>query len=127
MTNVQKGHVPAQAQSVARYVAKYVVSPPIAVRRIDRYDGERVTYHDRSHRPDRMEYETVPVDTFIGRMVQHTMPKGFKRIRYYGVQAALHQKSLLHRIFRYKNRALWSRKSLQNEAKKVLLTDGSAC
>jgi len=87
VTNVQKGHVPAQAQSVARYVAKYVVSPPIAVRRIDRYDGERVTYHDRSHRPDRMEYETVPVDTFIGRMVQHTMPKGFKRIRYYGVQA----------------------------------------
>ena len=27
------------------------------------------------------------VATFIGRMVQHTMPKGFKRIRYYGVQA----------------------------------------
>ena len=25
--------------------------------------------------------------TFIGRMIQHTMPKGFKRIRYYGVQA----------------------------------------
>ena len=87
VTNVQKGHVPAQAQSVARYVAKYVVSPPIAVRRIDRYDGERVTYHYRSHRTDRMEHETVPVDTFIGRMVQHTMPKGFKRIRYYGVQA----------------------------------------
>jgi hypothetical protein len=87
VTNVQKGAVPAQAHSVARYVAKYVVSPPIAVRRIDCYDGERVTYHYRSHRTDRMEYETVPVDTFIGRMVQHTVPKGFKRIRYYGVQA----------------------------------------
>jgi predicted SnoaL-like aldol condensation-catalyzing enzyme len=87
VTNVQKGQVPSQAQSVARYVAKYVVSPPIAVRRIDRYDGERVTYHYRSHRTDRMEYETVTVDTFIGRMVQHTVPKGFKRIRYYGVQA----------------------------------------
>jgi hypothetical protein len=87
VTNVQKGHVPAQSQSVARYVAKYVVSPPIAVRRIDRYDGKRVTYHYRSHRTDRMEHETVPVDTFIGRMVQHTLPKGFKRIRYYGVQA----------------------------------------
>jgi hypothetical protein len=24
-----------------------------------------------------MEYETVTVDTFIGRMVQHTVPKGF--------------------------------------------------
>jgi putative transposase/transposase-like zinc-binding protein len=87
VTNVQKGTVPSQYQSVARYVAKYVVSPPIAVRRIDRYDGERVTYHYRSHRTDRMEYETVSVDTFIGRMVQHTMPKGFKRIRYYGMQA----------------------------------------
>jgi hypothetical protein len=87
VTNVQKGAVPAQAHRVARYVAKYVVSPPISVRRIDRYDGARVTYHYRSHRTDRMEYETVPVDTFIGRMVQHMLPKGFKRIRYYGVQA----------------------------------------
>src|SRR3989440_9250710 len=87
VTNVQKGAVPAQAHSVARYVAKYVVSPPIAVRRIDRYDGARATYHYRSHRTDRREYETVPVATFIGRMVQHTLPKGFKRIRYYGVQA----------------------------------------
>ena len=87
VTNVQRGNVPSQYQSVARYVAKYVVSPPIAVRRIDRYDGKRVTYHYRSHRTDRMEYETVDVATFIGRMVQHTMPKGFKCIRYDGVQA----------------------------------------
>jgi hypothetical protein len=87
VTNVQKGTVPAQSQSVARYVARYVVSPPISVRRIDRYDGERVTYHYRSHRTERVERETVDVITFIGRMVQHTMPKGFKRIRYYGVQA----------------------------------------
>src|SRR6266702_2484081 len=87
VTNVQKGQVPSQYQSLARYVAKYVVSPPISVRRIDHYDGQRVTYHCRSHRTDRMERETVDVATFIGRMVQHTMPKGFKRIRYYGVQA----------------------------------------
>ncbi len=87
VTNVQKGQVPSQYQSLARYVAKYVVSPPIAVRRIDHYDGERVTYHYRSHRTERVERETVDVDTFIGRMVQHTVPKGFKRIRYYGVQA----------------------------------------
>ena len=87
MTNVQKGKVPSQYQSLARYVAKYVVSPPISVRRIDRYDGERVTYHYRSHRSERVEHETVAVETFIGRMVQHMVPKGFKRIRYYGVQA----------------------------------------
>jgi hypothetical protein len=88
VTNVQKGQVPSQYQSLARYVAKYVVSPPISVRRIDHYDGKQVTYHYRSHRTERVEHETVDVDTFIGRMVQHTMPKGFKRIRYYGVQAS---------------------------------------
>ena len=87
VTNVQKGAVPSQYQSLARYVAKDVVSPPIAVRRIDRYDGARVTYHDRSHRTERVEHETVAVETFMGRMVQHTVPKGFKRIRYDGVQA----------------------------------------
>jgi dTDP-4-dehydrorhamnose 3,5-epimerase-like enzyme len=29
----------------------------------------------------------VDVYTFIGRMIQHVFPKGFQRIRYYGVQA----------------------------------------
>src|SRR4029450_9221660 len=66
VTNVQKGAVPAQAYSVARYVAKYVVSPPIAVRRIDQYDGERETYHYRSHRTERMEQETVPIARCVG-------------------------------------------------------------
>ena len=72
---------------MARYVAKYVVSPPIAVRRIERSDGQRVTYHYRSHRTERVEHETVEVKTCIGRMVQHVLPKGFQRIRYDGVQA----------------------------------------
>jgi hypothetical protein len=87
VTNVQKGDVPSRYQSLATYLAKYVVSPPISLRRIDRYDGHRVTYHYRSHKSEQVERETVEVYTFIGRMVQHTFPKGFQRIRYYGVQA----------------------------------------
>jgi hypothetical protein len=87
VTNVPKGEVPSRYQSLATYLAKYVVSPPISLRRIDRYDGHRVTYHYRSHKSEQVEWETVAVYTFIGRMVQHTFPKGFQRIRYYGVQA----------------------------------------
>jgi hypothetical protein len=45
---------------------------------------------------------------------------------YLAASTALHQKSFLHRIFRGKNGSLWSRKSLQNEATKALLTDGLA-
>ncbi len=87
VTNVQQGDVPARFQSLATYLAKYVVSPPISLRRIDRYDGHRVTYHYRSHKSERVERETVEVYTFIGRMVQHGFAKGFQRVRYYGVQA----------------------------------------
>lgn len=43
VTNVQKGDVPSRYQSLATYLAKYVVSPPISLRRIDRDDGQRVT------------------------------------------------------------------------------------
>ena len=61
VTNVQKGDVPARYQSLARYRAKSVVSPPISLRRIDRYDGHRVTDHDRSHKSERVEQERVDV------------------------------------------------------------------
>jgi Putative transposase/Transposase zinc-binding domain len=87
VANVQKGDVPSRYQSLATYLAKYVVSPPISLRRIDRYDSQSVTYHYRSHKTERVERERVDVYTFIGRMIQHTFAKGFKRIRYYGVQA----------------------------------------
>src|SRR5262245_44006556 len=82
VTNVQKGDVPAHYQSLATYLAKYVVSPPISLRRIDRYDGHHVTYHYRSHKSERVEHATVTIYTFIGRMIQHVFTKGFQRIRY---------------------------------------------
>ena len=64
-----------------------MVSPPISLRRIDGYDGQSVTYHYRSHQTEWVERERGDVYTFIGRMMQHVFPKGFQRIRYYGVQA----------------------------------------
>jgi hypothetical protein len=87
VANVQRGDVPTRYKSLAKYLAKYVVSPPISLRRIDAYDGDTVTYHYRSHKTEKVEKETVNVYTFIKRMIQHVLPKGFQRIRYYGVQA----------------------------------------
>ena len=98
VTNVQKGEVPARYQSLATYLAKYVVSPPISLRRIDRDDGHQVTYHYRSHKSEQVERETVEVYTFIGRMIQHVFPKGFQRIRYYGVQATKTFATIKHMI-----------------------------
>ena len=87
VANVQKGDVPSRYTSLAQYLAKYLVSPPISLRRIDDYDGKQVKYHYRSHKTGRVERDEVDVYTLIGRMIQHVLCKGFKRIRYYGVQA----------------------------------------
>ena len=82
---LQPGEVPPGGQGLAQYLAKYVVSPPISVRRIQRYDGKTVSYWYRDHKTGQIEHETLPVLQFIGRMVQHILPKGFQRIRYYGL------------------------------------------
>ncbi len=84
---IDDGDVPVRFDSLAKYLAKYVVAPPISVRRIDNYDGITVTYHYKSHKTNRIEKETVPVLVFINRIVQHVMPKGFKNIRHFGIQA----------------------------------------
>jgi len=82
---VEKDKVPPGGGGLVKYLAKYVVSPPISVRRIQSYDGQKVRYWYRDHKTGQIEHETLPVLRFIGRMVQHILPKGFQRIRYYGL------------------------------------------
>ncbi|MDM8539223.1 transposase, partial [Desulfobacterales bacterium HSG17] len=87
VANVSKGEVPDQCKGLAAYLAKYVASPPIAVRRIVSYDGQTVKYWYKDHKTKSKKIEVVDVLTFIGRMVQRIMPKCFQRVRYYGLQA----------------------------------------
>jgi hypothetical protein len=87
VANVSKGEVPESSKGLARYLAKYVASPPIAVRRIVDYDGQTVTYWYQDHKSKSKKIEKVDVFTFIGRMVQHILPKWFQRVRYYGLEA----------------------------------------
>jgi hypothetical protein len=87
VANVSKGNVPDSCRGLARYLARYVASPPIAIRRIIKYDGLNVKYWYQDHESKSRKCEEVDVMIFIGRMVQHIMPKGFKRIRYYGLEA----------------------------------------
>ena len=75
-------------------MAKYVVSPPISLRRILRYDGQRVRYGYHEHKTKRRQEAEVSALTLIGRMVQHIRPKGLHRIRYYGLQATCKAKQV---------------------------------
>ena len=83
----EKGKVPPGGKGLAKYLAKYVVSPPISLKRIEHYDGKTVRYWYRDHKTGKILYETLPVLRFIGRMAQHILPKGFQRIRYFGLHS----------------------------------------
>src|SRR5437764_1309430 len=79
--------VPAGGEGLAYYLATYVVSPLISLRRLLSYDGQRVRYWYNDHKTKQRQEEEVSALTFIGRMVQHMLPKGFHRMRYYGLHA----------------------------------------
>jgi hypothetical protein len=106
---LERGKVPAGGHGLAFYLAKYVVSPPISLRRLLRYDGQRVRYWYRDHKTGKRQVAELPVWRFIGRMVQHILPKGFHRIRYYGLHATCkHQRvrSLLKTLWVAMGRAI---------------------
>ena len=95
---LQNAEVPPGGKGLAKYLAKYVVSPPISVRRIERYDGKSVSYWYRDHKTRQIEHETLPALQFIGRMVQHILPKGFQRIRYYGLHGNVRYKKMREQL-----------------------------
>ena len=74
---------------MAKYLTKYLSSPTISLKRIKEYNKEAQTveYVYKSHQSGKIEKEKVDVFTFIGRMVQQILPKGFQRIRYFGLHA----------------------------------------
>ncbi len=95
---LQPGEVPSGGKGLAKYLAKYVVSPPISVRRIEKYDGKSVSYWYRDHKTGQIEHETIPALKFIGRMAQHILPKGFQRIRYYGLHGNVRYKKMREQL-----------------------------
>jgi hypothetical protein len=72
---------------VLDYLARYVFRGPLSSRRIVAADddGIRIEFRDRdTHRPRTVRL--VPYE-FMRRYLQHVLPQGFHRVRYYGLWA----------------------------------------
>lgn len=72
---------------VTKYIGRYLGRPIIATSRIDKYDGEQVTFHYNRHEDDKYVVETIPAMEFIQRLIRHIPEKHFKMIRYGGLYA----------------------------------------
>lgn len=72
---------------VVKYIGRYLGRPVIATSRIDKYDGDFVTFHYNRHEDDLYVEETIPVMDFINKLIQHIPEKHYKMIRYGGIYA----------------------------------------
>ena len=72
---------------VVKYIGRYLGRPVIATSRIDKYDGEMVTFHYNRHEDEQYIEETIPAMEFIQRLIRHIPENHFKMIRYGGIYA----------------------------------------
>jgi hypothetical protein len=82
---------------VLEYLARYTHRVAISNHRLLHVDDETVTFRFKEYRSHRVRSVTLPLGEFVRRFLQHVLPKGFVRIRYYGFLANGTRAKLLSR------------------------------
>ena len=73
------------AERVIRYLARYTYRTAISNARLVRYESGEVTYTWRDRKTGARRGRTLPLLEFVRRFAEHILPKGFRRIRFYGL------------------------------------------
>jgi putative transposase len=68
-----------------KYLAPYIFRVALSNNRIVGLQDESVTFRYRDGQTKQVKMCTLPALTFIGRFLQHVLPKGFVKVRYYGL------------------------------------------
>jgi putative transposase/transposase-like zinc-binding protein len=87
-------------QAALDYLARYAFRIAITNNRILAVDNDTVTYRYNDRAADRRRNETVSGHEFIRRFLQHVLPAGFHKVRYYGLWHASRREQLrnLHNV-----------------------------
>jgi Putative transposase/Transposase zinc-binding domain len=75
-------------EAAFKYLAPYIFRVAISNPRILALEDGQVTFSYKDSATDRTRFSTIPAEEFIRRFLQHVLPKGFVKIRYYGLLAA---------------------------------------
>ena len=70
---------------VLDYLARYVFRVAITNSRIESFERGQVTFRYRDNRTQQLRRVCLPVADFIGRFLQHVLPRGFPKVRHYGL------------------------------------------
>ena len=75
-------------EQVLKYLARYTHRVAISNSRLVDVSNGRVSFHYKDYADDRrIKTMTLTADEFLRRFVQHVLPKGFVKIRHYGLLA----------------------------------------
>lgn len=78
-------------QKVLDYLARYVFRIAIANSRLERLQTGQVTFQYRDSKTHQLRHLSLSAEQFIQRFLQHVLPKGFVKIRTYGLWSARQQ------------------------------------
>ena len=90
----------AGPEAVLAYLSRYTHRVAISNRRLIALDETGVTFRYKDYRrsgADRQRTMTLAADEFIRRFLLHVLPKGFHRIRHYGLLASAGRRANLAR------------------------------
>jgi hypothetical protein len=76
---------------VLEYLGRYTHRVAISNRRLLALEDGKVSYSWTDYRDSQRKVATVPAAEFIRLFLQHSLPTGFQRIRYYGYLANCHR------------------------------------
>ncbi len=101
----KKWHVYAKApfagpEAMLAYLSRYTHRVAISNRRLIAFDKDDVTFQYKDYRrssPERQQVMTLHPHEFIRRFLLHVLPRGFHRIRHYGLLASGARKASIAR------------------------------
>jgi hypothetical protein len=83
-----------RGQRVLDYLGRYVFRIAIANSRLEAVDEARVTFRYQDNRTHETRRVTLPGVEFLQRFLQHVLPRGCAKVRYYGLWSAAHRADL---------------------------------
>jgi hypothetical protein len=90
----------AGPKAVLAYLARYTHRVAISNRRLISFDEAGVTFRYKDYRrtgPERQQVMTLDTHEFMRRFLLHVLPRGFHRIRHYGLLASATRKASIAR------------------------------
>lgn len=90
VVNVQKPM--GNPEKILEYISRYVFRIAITDRRIIEVKDGKVRFSWKDYRTGKFREMKLDIDEFIRRFLLHVLPKGFFKVRYYGILSSRYRK-----------------------------------